>query len=76
MVCDAMNGVGGDIAKELVNRSCGVVGGRSLLQADGAQGYKRFIVHCTSIVQKGTYNTLDAFDAGIIKRGAGVNLWE
>ena len=72
VVCDTIVGVGGDVIKELGDGSVGVLGGGGLLGADSAERHKEFVTNGSAIPEESAYNVLDAFDAGGVKRGAGV----
>ena len=55
-------GVGGNIVEQLMNSGCRGCGGRGLLGADGAERGKQFVVDGPGIVEKGTDDTLNAFN--------------
>ena len=46
-----------------MDSSSGGLGGRRLLGSNGSESYEKFVVDCTSILQEGSNDTLDAFDA-------------
>ena len=52
----------------------GGLGGRGLLGGNSTEGNEDFFVNCAAILQEGAKNALDALDARIFKRRAGIRL--
>ena len=65
-------GIDGDIIEELVDGQRGGFSGGCLIDTNRADSDQEFVIHSSSVKEKGTDDTLDAFDTSIIKRRTGV----
>ena len=74
VVDDAIVWVCGDIFKKLVHGMGGGLGGRGLLGTNGTEGDEEFVVDRKAVPQEGSDDALDAFDAPIVKRRAGIGI--
>jgi hypothetical protein len=74
MINDTVAWICCDIVKKLVDsgQRCGVLSSMCLLGADGTECCEEFVINCTGIIEEGTDNALDAFDALIVEGGGSV----
>jgi hypothetical protein len=74
-ICGAIVWVRGQVVEELVHGNIGGFSGCCLLEAQGAEGSKEFVVDSTCIVEESTNDALNSFDTFCGERRAvGINM--
>ena len=73
-VGDAVVGICGTVIKKMTDVWVGGFCGGGLLGAYFAEGMKKFVVYCPGIVEEGTGNASDPFNAGFVKGWSGIRV--